>query len=178
MQSREPTGAAATGAITGGGGGGRGGYDAGEGGAVSFTITRHLLQYFSPGWIGFPHALQCRGPDGAAATGAIMGGGGGGGATPAIGAPQEPQNFIPGGLDVLHAGQKTTGGEVETGACTGAGWGMPPIFAPQEPQNFSSGEITLPHDGQVGGAGSLPGTGAAGGVSGAGGASGAGTASS
>jgi len=179
VQSRAPAGAAATGALMGGGGGGGGGNDAGEAGAGSFTITRHLLQYLLPGWIGLPHAVQSMGPAGAAATGAIAGaiagGGGGGGAVPPIGAPQEPQNFMPEGLDVPHAGQKMAGW-VE-GAGAGCGGGMNPIFAPQEPQNFSSGPMTLPHDGQVRAAGSATGMGV-GAVSGAGTASGAGVASS
>jgi hypothetical protein len=48
----------------------------------SGTFTRHLLQNLSPGFIGFPHALQVWVPDwgaGAETAGAEPGGGGGGG---------------------------------------------------------------------------------------------------
>ena len=102
-------------------------------GNVSFTITRHLLQYLSPGLIGFPQALHNRTPAGAPA-----GAGTGRAPGPApITAPHEPQNFVPGVMGIPHEGQVC--GSAGAGAGGTAGAGTSPTREPQYPQNFSPG---------------------------------------
>lgn len=117
----------------------------GAAGAVSWTITKHLLQYLSPGLITFPHALQVRTLPGwtGAGTGWGAGGAGIGGAT-GVGA---------GGGDTIAAAGAGggTGAAAAGGGCGGRGAGVSSAWdAPQFRQNFAWAATGLPHSGQNG----------------------------
>jgi hypothetical protein len=182
VQSRVPPAGAAAGAGAGeaacvvGAGAGTG---EGAEGIVSFTITRHLLQYFSPGRMGLPQAVQSRVLPArvpAAGVARLM----------PTGAPQEPQNFVPETNGVPQEGQIFEGGEgictttgagstggasigiatwAGAGAAGGAGSGASPARIPQAPQNCSSGASGLEQLRQRGLTGSGTGVGAGPGVS-------------
>jgi hypothetical protein len=145
---------------------------AGAGAGVSVTIAQHLLQYFAPGYTGFPQVRHGRVPGGdtgmtggtgfgvtcgggettngisSAAAGAGAGVGVGGGVGTGffvIEAPHSPQNFISMFITDPHSGH----GRVDGGSGAGTTGGTAFNVVPQLPQNFSSGAAIVPHDRQT-----------------------------
>jgi len=148
---------------------------AGAGAGSSVTIAQHLLQYFAPGYTGFPQIRHGRVPGGetgmtggagfgvtcgggettlgisGTAAGAGVGVGVGGGIGTGffvIEAPHSPQNFISRLITDPHSGQ----GRVDGGggaAVAGTTGGVAFSVVPQLPQNFSSGAAIVPHDWQT-----------------------------